>query len=372
VVVYAPFAGALYGAGGAAGGAELQAFTIARSLALAGLRVRHIVTAAGTGRTVEGVEVVQLSPEYERRGLPGRRAVIRALREADGSVYIQRSAGIDTGFIGLFARAAGRRAIFSASSDGDFATDKADWIEIGSGLDQRPVRMLYRIGLRAVHAVVAQTEQQAELARRGFRLHPVVIPSFCALASRSDATPEAVLWIGSLTAVKDPLAYVTLAERLPEVPFWMIAHEHPSGWRELAATVRARAASLPNLELLSRRPREALSDLYARAIAIVNTSRHEGFPNTFLEGWARGVPAVSLRIDPDGVIARHGIGGAAGGSLDAAAQMIRRYFEDPSAARADGEAGQRYIAQTHAPEVVTASWLSLVERLAGMGANQLS
>jgi glycosyltransferase involved in cell wall biosynthesis len=324
-----------------------------------------VVAAAGLARTEDGVEIVKLSPDYDRRGLPRRRAILQALREADGSVYVQRSAGIETGVVGLFTRATGRRSIFSASSDGDFTRDRAMMSQTGGSLDQWRVRMQYRVGLRAVHAVVAQTEQQAQLARRSFRLDPHVIPSFCAPVGRADASGEAVLWIGSLTDVKDPLALLALAERTPDVPFWMIAHEHPTAWRKLAATVRARAARLPNLELLPRRPRRELFDLYDRAIAIVNTSRFEGFPNTFLEAWARAVPAVSLRLDPDEIITRHGMGVAAGGSLDLAAETIRRYFEDPETALNAGKAGLRYIEETHAPAVVTPKWLALVAALIG-------
>jgi glycosyltransferase involved in cell wall biosynthesis len=190
-----------------------------------------------------------------------------------------------------------------------------------------------------------------------------LIPNMCMPRKRRTQAPEFVLWIGSLTPVKDPLAYVDLAERLPGVQFVMVAHDHATRSRLLGGLVRERARRLPNLEVLSRRPAGELSNLYERAVAVVNTSSFEGFPNTFLEGWARGVPVVSLGIDPDGVIAREGLGAFAGGSSATAAAAIRRYAEDPEAARAAGEAGYRYVEKTHAPEVVTPYWLALVERL---------
>ena len=363
--MYAPFAGPLY-TGGTAGGAELQAVTIARLLAAAGLRVRHVVAdAGGLQTTPEGVELVELSHDYRRRGLPRRRAIIQALREADGRVYIQRSAGIETGFVGMYTRTTGRRSVFSASSDADFTRDRSLLAQVGGSLEQWPVRMQYRVGLHTVHAVVAQTEQQAAIARSTFDLEPQVIPSVCAPVERRESPREAALWIGSLTDVKNPLAYLELAERAPEVPFWMVAHDHWSGWKELAADVRARARTIANLELLAPRPRDQLFDLYDRALAVVNTSRFEGFPNTFLEGWARGVPAVSLRVDPDGVIARHGLGVAAGGSLEVAAEAIRRYAADPAANRAAGEAARAHVARTHAPDIVSPRWVALVSELAG-------
>src|SRR5207302_11117330 len=108
---------------------------------------------------------------------PRRRAILRALHEADGHVYIQRSAGIATALVGMFARVTGRRSVFSASSDGDFTRDRAMMSQMGGSLEQWHVRMQYQVGLRSVDAVVAQTQHQARLARKSFRLDPNVIRS---------------------------------------------------------------------------------------------------------------------------------------------------------------------------------------------------
>src|SRR2546423_11999661 len=83
---------------------------------------------------------------------------------------------------------------------------------------------------------------------------------------------------------------------------------------ELAAALAEAVASLPNLELLAPRPRGRLGPLIDRAVAIVSTSRTEGMPNVFLEGWSRGVPALALAHDPDGVLEREQLGCFAYGS----------------------------------------------------------
>ena len=51
----------------------------------------------------------------------------------------------------------------------------------------------------------------------------------------------------------------------------------------------------------------SIDALYDRAKVLVNTSDVEGFPNSYLQAWIRGVPVVTL-IDPDGVIEREGLG----------------------------------------------------------------
>ena len=60
-----------------------------------------------------------------------------------------------------------------------------------------------------------------------------------------------------------------------------------------------------------------------RAVAVVSTSDFEGMPNVFLEGWARGVPALALRHDPDATIATHGVGWFAGGDAERFAAQVR-------------------------------------------------
>ena len=361
VVVYSATAGTLYGAEGHASGAELQTAYVARALAKAGFRVRHVVASAGISRTPDGVEVVLLSRHYLEGGLPRRRAIVQALRESDGSVYIQCPAGIETGFAGMFARLARRRFIFSAQSDADFMRDCELLKQLG-GSQGWSARTQIRLGQRCAHAVVAQTEQQAALARDTLRLHPQVIRSFCDLGEPRPEAREAFLWVGSFAGVKDPLSFLALAERMPHVPFWMVGTER-KGWQDLAAAVRERAARLSNLELLPPRPRDEVLTLYRRALAVVSTSRYEGFPNVFLEGWSRGVPVISLRVDPDGVITRHGLGAVAGGSLDVMERILRRYLEEPAAVEAAGDAGYRYVRRTHAPEVIGPQWIRLVESL---------
>jgi hypothetical protein len=77
---------------------------------------------------------------------------------------------------------------------------------------------------------------------------------------------------------------------------------------ELARGLIERCRSVPNIQLLEPLPRTELMRLIDSAVAMVNTADYEGMPNIFLESWARGVPALSLLHDPDGVIERESLG----------------------------------------------------------------
>jgi hypothetical protein len=72
---------------------------------------------------------------------------------------------------------------------------------------------------------------------------------------------------------------------------------------------------------------------------------------------------ISLRVDPDGVIARHGLGATAGGSPDRLVEAVDAAWK----ARADPPlaAARAYVSRFHAPDVVGPQWVELVEKLLG-------
>jgi glycosyltransferase involved in cell wall biosynthesis len=59
----------------------------------------------------------------------------------------------------------------------------------------------------------------------------------------------------------------------------------------------------------------------------VNTSDTEGFPNSYLQAWVRGTPVVAF-FDPDGIIAREGLGYTAT-SLPDMRQAVERLLQSP-------------------------------------------
>ena len=120
---------------------------------------------------------------------------------------------------------------------------------------------------------------------------------------------------------------------------------------------------MANLRLLPRLGRDDVLSLYGRAVAVVNTSWIEGFPNTFLEGWARGIPALSLRVDPDGVIERNALGAVAHGSLDRMEAAVRELWDARDSI--DPAPLQGYVARFHDPKVIGSEWAALIQELRG-------
>jgi Glycosyl transferases group 1 len=145
---------------------------------------------------------------------------------------------------------------------------------------------------------------------------------------------------------------------VPEAKFWMVGVPVPftEGGSELWAELERRAAAVPNLELLSPRPRPALMDLVKRAVAVVNTADFEGMPNTFLEGWARGVPALALTHDPADVIESHELGAFAHGSSERFVELTRQFWKGRGDQADVALRCRQYIDRHHSPESVSVRW----------------
>ena len=129
---------------------------------------------------------------------------------------------------------------------------------------------------------------------------------------------------------------------------------------ELAEAVRREASAIPNLELLPSRPRDRALELLDEAVAVVSTSDYEGMPNVFLEGWARGVPALALRHDPDSVIARYGLGAFAGGDPGQLTELARTLWARREDQRDVAVRCRDYVLGEHSLQRAVDAWEAIV------------
>jgi glycosyltransferase involved in cell wall biosynthesis len=348
VAFFTPYAAPLLTGAGSTGGAETQLVLLARALSARarGRRVALVVfgAAADLPAELDGVEVIAMAQPAPGAGRA--RLVAGLLRRVDAAVLVQRAAGSYTGLVGLAARARRRRFVYSCASDFDFDATFLD--------DDPTARRLYPVGVRCAHAIVVQTDRQAQLCRTRFGRASTVIRSIAEPAAQRTGRPEAFVWAGRMAAYKRPEAFVALAARVPQAQFWMAGEASPA--------IRALAAQRANLTLLGVLPRAQLGALLDRAVAVVSTSVKEGMPNVFLEGWARGVPALSLAHDPDAIIERHGLGSVAGDSLDRLAELAARAWDGRDDQAEIAARCRDHVAREHAADVVAARW----ERVLGL------
>ncbi|MBI5171093.1 MAG: glycosyltransferase family 4 protein [Candidatus Eisenbacteria bacterium] len=348
------------------GGAEVQQARLARGLAARGVEMTVVSCDYGQPSPVTAHGVRVLKSYRLGDGLPVLRffhprlsRTMAALLAADADVYYVRGASLEAGTAYEAARLKGRAFVFGAAHDHDAL---ASLPLLGNPRD----RAWYRRALRGARAVVAQTDAQRDSFRREFAVESTVVRNLVEVPEHSAdaAANAAVVWLATYKASKRPDWFLDLARALPERRFVMcgivpIPPETTTWWERAESAAR----ELPNLEVRGYLDQERVGELYRSAGLFVHTSPAEGFPNTVLEAWAHGVPTVSC-VDPDGVVAREGLGEVVADPA-ALAAAVERWMSAPARRAEAGGRARAYALRAHAPEAVLAQLEDVFRRAAG-------
>lgn len=346
------------------GGAELQQTLLAKALVRRGFAVSMVVGDYGQpdGATWSGVRTYKAYSAHE--GIPMLRFVhprwtklCAALRRAAADVYYVSCAGAQVGQVAMWAARNGRRMIFRVASDADCEPGR---LLISFWRD----RKLYEYGLRRAAAILAQSVRQQELLHGNYGVDSSVASSLVDPPERELSFAErdiSLLWVSSIQGLKRPEMFLELAQRLHACAVSMVGGPLPRA-HDLYEQIRARAARVGNLTFHGPLPYRATNRLFDRARVFVNTSETEGFPNTFLQAWIRGVPVVSF-LDPDGVIRREGLGHTVT-SLDEMLGAAHRLTADSQAWLETSARCRAYMARRYGEDQIIAPYLSTVGRVA--------
>jgi glycosyltransferase involved in cell wall biosynthesis len=291
------------------GGAELQQLLIGRGLADRGYSVSFITLDHGQGPEIRIGPFRVLGAYRPGTGLPVLRfyhprlvGIMDALRRADADIYYMRGAEFLLAPMVLHASRTGKRVLFAGASNTDFDPRARHFHHARD-------RILYWWGLRRVDAVVAQNRTQAEGAWSQLGIAAEVIHNALPDEPVESSHSEYILWVGNLRPKKNPERFMDLAEAFPDHRFVMVGGATGSTHYPVGPTTTSgvTASMLPNVLQTGYLPPGEVAGHYGRARVLVNTSDVEGFPNTFLHAWSRGVPVLTY-VDPDSVVRKNGLG----------------------------------------------------------------
>lgn len=331
-----------------AGGEQLQHTLLCRALARRGYDMAMVVLDHGQADGAAWDGVTTYRAYRPGAGVPVLRffhprwtGIWNALERADAQVYYTSCAGMLVGLMAMFCRLKRRRLVFRSASNADCHKRS---VLVHSARDRR----LYEFGLRRCNAVLTQTDAQQRDMKANFGMDSLVAGMLVDAPSRVLEPGERdidVLWVNNFGDFKRPDRYVDLARRLPHRRFVMIGGAGP-GLVDYFEKMKAYAAGAPNLEFLGRVPYHDVNDYYSRARVFVNTSDVEGYPNSYLQAWIRGTPVATF-IDPDGVIAREGLGAAPAGDEEMAV-AVERLLADGEQWRQASRRAVEYMAREFA------------------------
>jgi len=305
------------------GGAELQVALLARELAKRG----HDTVIAGgdtgqaDGSVLQGVRLRNAGNFHTGRMMQmvaSMPRVFRVLREEkpDWVVVMGWTAWLFV--LWLWRPLLGYRLDFTCSLDTEVN---------GEYRREQPfLGAFFEFALRRCDARHAITEGQMEHYRRaGLEATLYRYLVFPRRASRTAEKDIDFLWVSRCQPVKQPHHFVDLARALPERSFVMVCPpENRALWDEVAAAARG----VGNLKLIESVPYHEIQNWYDRARVFVNTSQWEGWPNSFIQAGLGHASLLSLRVDPDGIFRRFGLGVCADDDFSGLVAGARRLMDD--------------------------------------------
>ncbi len=320
------------------GGAELDLYTLACELAKdAGYDVSCVVADYGQD-DMERINQVTIykGVDFRRNPLIGARQLWRAMRRADGDIYMQETSGWGSFLVALFCHRYRRRFVYRTASarecNGVFLSQN------------RLAGKAFVWALKHAAHVVVQNEKDREALAQTTGTQAVVIRNAQHLPGAEPSEPQHVLWVGRSVAVKQPYLFLKLAAECQDTKFVMICQRATADDRY--DDLVSQAAGHENLTFIPRVPASEIDRYYQRASVLVNTSASEGFPNTFIEACKWSVPILSLNVNPDGFLHEFGCGWCADNDWSEFAARLR-FLAEPDRQREYGAKARAYVERHH-------------------------
>jgi glycosyltransferase involved in cell wall biosynthesis len=345
-------------------GEPVQQTLLARALARRGHDVSMIVADLGQADGMQYGGIRTFKAYRPDAGVPVLRFIHprwsglwSALVRADADLYYTSCAGMEVGLLAMFCRHFGKRFVFRSASDTDCDNSR---LLVRHARD----RWLYGYGLRRADAILVQSASQAQTLLRNYGLESRVAGMLVEPPLSAPTHELDVLWVGNIRRVKRPDRVLWLAARLPRAAIHMVGGALP-GEEALFAGVRDGAAAYANLTFHGPLSYLDATDLYGRAKVLLNTSDVEGFPNSYLQAWIRGVPVVTL-IDPDRVIEREGLGVAVRSPAELVG-AIASLLGSPKAWQAASDRCRRFMAHEFGDDRILPAYLDTFARVMDAG-----
>jgi len=347
------------------GGAEVQAWLLAKQLAKSGHHVTYIAENIKDSlkkiETIEGVEIHWIPKRYYFDIL-NHNIYSKTLKQISPDIIVQRYTSLYTGIIGKYAKLHNIAFMWICTDDG---------IPFKNHFRQRQQLILKRTpkkfftkfitqsyasikdtykndGMKYVTHPCVQNQDQYDLLLNNFGLKGHLIHSGHEKPKSSNraADPPLILWVGNLGPRKRPEIFIKLAKQCSQLNlrFRMIG-THP----DKARLDKLFSNKSNNLEWKGALPLEETLAVFDQASILVSTSTYEGFPNTFVQAWLRGIPVISFGVNPNQVVTKHNLGKIVDSIPEAQQAIIQYISNDISTER---ERIKQYAQQHHSIESV--------------------
>lgn len=160
-----------------------------------------------------------------------------------------------------------------------------------------------------VKYVIAQNNSQKHFYNKFFRKTDIpVIPNIwdeSVFRNFSSAnTVYDAIWIGNIKTLKRPEWFINIGKELKGYKFALIGANQDNRLFKICMDL---AAENDNIDMLGYKSLHEVDQVLSNSKLLICTSEFEGFPNTFLHAWSKGIPVIST-VDPNESITNCNLG----------------------------------------------------------------
>lgn len=351
------------------GGAEYQSYLLAKCLSK--YYEVPFVSIVESGHTIP-TDKFKVYPIYKReilRKILNRYFILdyklltKLLMRINPDIIYQRVGFAYTGIAARYSKQYNKKMIWHISSDNDVRKFRfhinrnilTDYID----------KKCLEYGIKKTDYIVCQTKYQKMLLKRNYgKKCDLFLPNFHPTPTTdiNKKPPLKILWIANIKHLKQPEYFINLAENFAgqhSLQFIMIGK---GGNNMYMKHLSRKISKLDNLNFLGEKPFDEVNKILSGAHILVNTSKYEGFPNTFIQAWMRRVPVVSLDVDPDGVLEKNKIGFHSG-TFEQMVKDVQLLIENEKLREEIGARALQYAFENHTIEKNINKIISLIEQI---------
>jgi glycosyltransferase involved in cell wall biosynthesis len=305
------------------GGAEIQTYTYAEEYARQGWKVYFISEELELKKS--GFENKNITLITYRRSnmLVNIINIMYCLFKVNADVYYYRHYRYILGLISFITKYGKKVSIWSTTSDPlcdhlaatKHARDKRSVNErnIFSEFKYSLQDYIFRYGVINCNYIFVQNSTQQQIVKKSFGRDSIIFYSNTTISEYRVARKNTILFIATMKDMKKPEIFCTIANKMTDDhEYIMIGLNYAD--MEKAENLNS-ILERSKVKYIGEQPVARVKQLLNDSLLLINTSDYEGFPNTFVQAWAAGVPVISLNVDPDGLIKRHGLGYIGNGDL---------------------------------------------------------
>lgn len=220
----------------------------------------------------------------------------RILKEIKPDIIYQRCKNIYSIFSSSLSRKLKFKFVYHFANDNDYTFKKKN---LSSYLKYR--------SLQKSNAIIAQTKSQFNkidnYTGKKYQLYNSIEVDTKPMVQKQNS----IIWIGNIKPIKCLEKLFPVAESMKDtsVKFYVIGRINKSNYSKRNLEMINKTH---NIHYLGYKKIDDVNLILQKSKFLINTSRSEGFPNTFLQSWSNYVPCISLKIDPDNIIKNNGLG----------------------------------------------------------------